>query len=74
MGKNTPGRQDFIIENLRVEKDTEKELIGYYLTNMIVEMKDVHSSHVSKKEVPEAASTDTYITIGIGANRDELYD
>jgi topoisomerase-4 subunit B len=28
MGKNTPGRQDFIIENLRVEKDTEKELIG----------------------------------------------
>jgi topoisomerase-4 subunit B len=28
MGKNTPTRQDFIIENLRVEKDTEKELIG----------------------------------------------
>lgn len=28
MGKNTQGRQDFIIENLRVEKETEKELIG----------------------------------------------
>ena len=28
MGKNTQGRQDFIIENLRIEKDTEKELIG----------------------------------------------
>jgi len=28
MGKNTPSRQDFIIENLRIEKDTEKELIG----------------------------------------------
>ncbi|MDO8999581.1 MAG: DNA topoisomerase IV subunit B [Bacteroidota bacterium] len=28
MGKNTQGRQDFIIENLRVEKATEKELIG----------------------------------------------
>ncbi|MEO6305787.1 MAG: DNA topoisomerase IV subunit B [Bacteroidia bacterium] len=28
MGKNTQGRQDFIIENLRLEKDTEKELIG----------------------------------------------
>ena len=24
MGKNTPERQDFIIENLRVEKDEEK--------------------------------------------------
>ncbi len=28
MGKNTQTRQDFIIENLRLEKDTEKELIG----------------------------------------------
>jgi topoisomerase-4 subunit B len=28
MGKNTQGRQDFIIENLRIELDTEKELIG----------------------------------------------
>ena len=28
MGKNTQGRQDFIIENLRIEKETEKELIG----------------------------------------------
>jgi len=28
MGKNTQGRQDFIIENLRMELDTEKELIG----------------------------------------------
>jgi topoisomerase-4 subunit B len=27
MGKNTPSRQDFIIDNLRVEKDTEKELV-----------------------------------------------
>lgn len=28
MGKNTPTRQDFIIDNLRVEKDTEKELVS----------------------------------------------
>ncbi len=28
MGKNTQDRQDFIIENLRVEKDVEKELVG----------------------------------------------
>jgi topoisomerase-4 subunit B len=26
MGKNTPERQDFIIENLKVEKDLEEEL------------------------------------------------
>ncbi len=28
MGKNTQERQDFIIENLRVEKDVEKELVS----------------------------------------------
>lgn len=28
MGKNTQTRQDFIIDNLRVEKDTEKELVS----------------------------------------------
>jgi topoisomerase-4 subunit B len=28
MGKNTPQRQDFIIENLKVEKDLEEELYG----------------------------------------------
>lgn len=28
MGKNTQDRQEFIIENLRVEKDLEKDLIG----------------------------------------------
>jgi len=28
MGKNTPERQDFIIENLKVEKDLEEELYG----------------------------------------------
>lgn len=27
MGKNTPSRQDFIIDNLRVEKDLEEELV-----------------------------------------------
>jgi topoisomerase IV subunit B len=27
MGKNTPERQVFIIDNLRVEKDTEEELV-----------------------------------------------
>jgi topoisomerase-4 subunit B len=26
MGKNTPERQDFIIDNLRVEKDLEEEI------------------------------------------------
>ncbi len=29
MGKNTPERQDFIIDNLRVEKDTEDEVVDY---------------------------------------------
>jgi topoisomerase IV subunit B len=28
MGKNTPARQDFIIDNLRVEKDSETELLS----------------------------------------------
>lgn len=28
MGKNTPERQDFIIDNLRIEDDTEETLIG----------------------------------------------
>lgn len=28
MGKNTPERQDFIIDNLRVEDDTEEALVG----------------------------------------------
>lgn len=28
MGKNTQDRQDFIIDNLRVEKDMEKEMVG----------------------------------------------
>jgi len=28
MGKNTPERQDFIIDNLRVEKDIAEELAG----------------------------------------------
>jgi topoisomerase-4 subunit B len=28
MGKNTQERQEFIIDNLRVEKDTEAELVG----------------------------------------------
>jgi topoisomerase-4 subunit B len=27
MGKNTPDRQEFIIDNLRVEKDVEEELL-----------------------------------------------
>jgi topoisomerase-4 subunit B len=28
MGKNTPERQDFIIENLRVEKDLAEDVLG----------------------------------------------
>jgi len=28
MGKNTPERQDFIIQNLRVEKDLAEELLS----------------------------------------------
>ncbi len=28
MGKNTPERQEFIISNLRIEKDSEEELLG----------------------------------------------
>lgn len=33
MGKNTPERQDFIIDNLRVEKDLEEEVKGYKAEN-----------------------------------------
>lgn len=44
----------------------KKELIGYYLTNMIMNMKEVHSFHVS----PIA---NTCITIG-STEKDELYD
>jgi topoisomerase-4 subunit B len=32
MGKNTPERQDFIIENLRVEKDLAEDVLGDDLT------------------------------------------
>jgi topoisomerase-4 subunit B len=28
MGKNTPERQDFIIDNLRVEKDIAEEILA----------------------------------------------
>jgi hypothetical protein len=28
MGKNTPKRQEFIIDNLRVEKNLEEELLN----------------------------------------------
>jgi topoisomerase-4 subunit B len=28
MGKNTQDRQEFIIENLRIEKELEKDLVG----------------------------------------------
>ena len=28
MGKNTPERQEFIIENLKVEKDTAEEAVA----------------------------------------------
>jgi hypothetical protein len=30
MGKNTPKRQEFIIENLRVEKNLEEELLNWW--------------------------------------------
>lgn len=53
----------------------EKELIGYYLTSMIMTLKELHSCHVSIRAAPSAG--DTYITFGIGSNitleKDDLY-
>jgi len=58
-----------ILKEAYVCKNNEKELIGYYLTNMIMDIKDVHSSHGSIKS-PSASAKDTYIII----QRDDLYD
>lgn len=68
-----------ILKGASVCKGNEKELIGYYLTSMIVEMKEVHSSHINPLTPPESspslgASGNSYITIGIGSTRDDLYD
>jgi hypothetical protein len=61
-----------ILKESCVCKSNEKELIGYYLTNMIMNMKEVHSSHVSIRSPSVEAAKDTYITIG--PTHDDLYD
>jgi len=48
----------------------EKELIGYYLTNMIINMKEVHTCHVSSR--PPEAPENTYISVS--TVKDDLYD
>jgi len=69
-----------ILKEACVCKLNEKELIGYYLTNMIMSMKEVHSCHVNlstpgASHSPVASPAHTYITIGIGATeKDDLYD
>ena len=55
-----------ILKGACVCKRNEKELIGYYLTNMIMNMKEVHEFHV-----PPIANT--CITI-VSTEKDELYD
>jgi len=57
-----------ILKDSYVCKNGEKELIGYYLTNMIMTLKEVHSCHVSIK----APSGDTVISIPV--EKDDLYD
>ena len=66
-----------ILKGASVCKSNEKELIGYYLTNMIVEMKEVHSSHVkpltpSPPGASSASSEETVISIPV--EKDDLYD
>ena len=61
-----------ILKEACVCKSNEKELIGYYLTNMIMNMKEVHSCHVSIGSPSVEPSKDTYITIG--PTHDDLYD
>lgn len=77
IGKNA--NEIRLIEDILTEsyvcKGNQKELIGYYLTDMIVNMKEVHACHVSIRSPPinEAlAATDTFITIG--PTHDDLYD
>jgi hypothetical protein len=38
MGKNTPERQDFIIDNLRVEKDLPEALVATETTDTTTEL------------------------------------
>jgi len=67
--KKAPGEIQMIEDILKeacVCKRSEKELIGYYLTNMIMNMKEVHACHV-----PPIANS--CITI-VSTEKDELYD
>ena len=41
-----------ILKDACVCKEGETELIGYYLKNMIMNLKDVHSSHVKPTDKP----------------------
>lgn len=56
------------------KNNSEKELIGYYLTNMILSLKEVHSCHVSIKNAPPSPSPspgDTVISIPV--EKEDLY-
>jgi len=63
-----------ILKDSYVCKNGEKELIGYYLTDMIMTLKEVHSCHVSIKIAPLSPSppSDNYITIS-PIEKDDLY-
>ena len=74
--KKVPGEIQLIESILKdscVCKQGEKELIGYYLTNMIINMKEVHECHVPPQASPLSLPGNTCITIG-STEKDELYD
>lgn len=62
-----------ILKGACVCKRNEKELIGYYLTNMIMNMKEVHGFHVPPQASPLSLPDNTCITI-VSTEKDELYD
>lgn len=63
-----------ILKDSCVCKKGEKELIGYYLTSMIMTLKEVHSCHVSIRSAssPSPSPGDTVISIPV--EKDDLYD
>lgn len=73
--RKTPGDIgliEYILKEACVCKSNEKELIGYYLTNMIMNMKEVHACHVSIRSASSPSPGDTVISIPV--EKDDLYD
>jgi hypothetical protein len=55
------GMIEDILKEACVCKQGEKELIGYYLTNMIINLKEVHACHVPS--TPLSLPDNNYITV-----------